>query len=198
MLLLFFFFLVFLSLFVFFILYFSHRYVICMEQEEDLHQWKMSCFSTPSGFVCTVCIFSKAFEADCESIGLLVKEAGLVYLLATRHLCNGRVVCCALVFLKHPIKHTVVGLWDCSPLSLSGSFVGCVRPYVDGRQNHLVLLKDFSLRPTPFHSRLIFSTHTHTLTKFLRTLHWLSYIHSLTPYLNYNCCMPSPILTHNH
>lgn len=29
-----------------------------------------------------------------------------------RHLCNCRVVCCALVLLKHPIKHTVVGLWE--------------------------------------------------------------------------------------
>lgn len=69
-----------------------------------------SCFLTSSDFVCTVCIFSKAFEADHKSIGLPVKEAGLVYLLATRHLCNCRVVCCALVLLKHPIKHTVVGL----------------------------------------------------------------------------------------
>lgn len=69
-----------------------------------------SCFLTFSDFVCTVCIFSKAFEADRKSIGLPVKEAGLVYLLATRHLCNCRVVCCALVLLKHPIKHTVVGL----------------------------------------------------------------------------------------
>lgn len=67
-------------------------------------------FLTSSDFVCTVCIFSKAFEADHKSIGLPVKEAGLVYLLATRHLCNCRVVCCALVLLKHPIKHTVVGL----------------------------------------------------------------------------------------
>lgn len=71
-----------------------------------------SCFLTSSDFVCTVCIFSKAFEADHKSIGLPVKEAGLVYLLATRHLCNCRVVCCALVLLKHPIKHTVVGLWE--------------------------------------------------------------------------------------
>jgi len=71
---------------------------------------EISCFSTPSGFVCTVRIFSKAFEADHKNIGLPVKEAGLVYLLATRHLCNCRVVCCALVLLKHPIKHTVVGL----------------------------------------------------------------------------------------
>lgn len=42
-----------------------------------------SCFLTSSDFVCTVCIFSKAFEADHKSIGLPVKEAGLVYLLAT-------------------------------------------------------------------------------------------------------------------
>lgn len=77
-----------------------------------------SCFLTFSDFVCTVCIFSKAFEADRKSIGLPVKEAGLVYLLATRHLCNCRVVCCALVLLKHPIKHTVVGLWENALLSV--------------------------------------------------------------------------------
>lgn len=81
-----------------------------------------SCFLTSSDFVCTVCIFSKAFEADHKSIGLPVKEAGLVYLLATRHLCNCRVVCCALVLLKHPIKHTVVGLWENARLCLGFVF----------------------------------------------------------------------------
>lgn len=85
-----------------------------------------SCFLTSSDFVCTVCIFSKAFEADHKSIGLPVKEAGLVYLLATRHLCNCRVVCCALVLLKHPIKHTVVGLWEKEKKTLGSVWV-CVR-----------------------------------------------------------------------
>ena len=85
-----------------------------------------SCFLTSSDFVCTVCIFSKAFEADHKSIGLPVKEAGLVYLLATRHLCNCRVVCCALVLLKHPIKHTVVGLWEKKQKTLGSVWV-CVR-----------------------------------------------------------------------
>ena len=76
----------------------------------DEKKKKSQLFRLPTDFVCTVCIFSKALEADHKCIGLPVKEAGLVYLLATRHLCNYRVVCCALVLLKHPIKHNVVGL----------------------------------------------------------------------------------------
>lgn len=100
----------FLSFYFFFFLYLSS---ICyLHGTGRFASMDPSCFLTSSDFVCTVCIFSKAFEADHKSIGLPVKEAGLVYLLATRHLCNCRVVCCALVLLKHPIKHTVVGLWE--------------------------------------------------------------------------------------
>lgn len=38
-----------------------------------------SCFLTSSDFVCTVCIFSKAFEADHKSIGLPVKGRTCIF-----------------------------------------------------------------------------------------------------------------------
>lgn len=62
------------------------------------------CFLTSSDFVCTVCIFSKAFEADHKNICLPVKEAGLVYLLATRHHCNCRVVFLCTCITEAPNK----------------------------------------------------------------------------------------------
>lgn len=61
-------------------------------------------FLTSSHFVCTVCIFSKAFEADHKSMGLPVKETGLVYLLATRHPCNCRVVLSCTCITEAPNK----------------------------------------------------------------------------------------------
>lgn len=93
--------LVFFFLFLFFCYLSSVCYLHGTGKFASMHP---SCFLTSSDFVCTVCIFSKAFEADHKSIGLPVKEAGLVYLLATHHLCNCRVVFLCTCITEAPNK----------------------------------------------------------------------------------------------
>lgn len=94
---------------------FLHQYITCMEQEGVF--WRiLRSFKLPLVLFVLLSIFSEAFEADPRRLGLPVKEAGLVYFLATHHRCGCRVVCCALVLLKHPIKThcgwLVTNCWD--------------------------------------------------------------------------------------